>query len=213
VFKKYCGFLGWTLVLGASLYFVVNTISLYFVGKGFSEDMIPFKPSFLVHIIGGTIMISFGPLQFIPKIRRGYPKVHRFVGRVYVFSVFITGMFAIYIAVAKIIITERHITFGTGLIGLALSSLLTTLTAFWMIRNKYYEQHREWMIRSYVATLGFTTFRLFLGILNGVPFHVEGLEGANIMAWACWSVPLLITEVILQLNRAARQMDATRISH
>ena len=208
--KKYFKFLGWTLVLGVSMYFLFKNVPRYFFSEnGFSNDMLPFKPSFLIHFIGGTIMLLFAPIQFISKIRKTIPKIHRYLGRAYVISIIISAITAIYIAIHKMIMTEGVITFATGLIGLALASLVTTITAYAMIRNRNYEQHREWMIRSYVVTLGFATFRIFTDIFNGTLFHLDGLEMANIMAWACWSIPLLITEFFLQLNRTQRQIVRT----
>ena len=68
------------------------------------------------------------------------------------------------------------------------------------IRHHAYEQHREWMIRSYTVTFAFVTFRLadqWLGDLHLAPRDAI----FTIMAWACWAVPLLIAEPFLQLRR------------
>ena len=203
--KKVFRYIGWTIVLSISLYFVLENVLPYFIKEnGFSPDMIPFKPSFLIHLLLGTLMISIAPLQFISQIRKRHIKVHRILGLVYVLSVLISGIVALYIAVVKMIITEKLITFGVGLFGLGIASLITTLTAYWMIKKKKYEQHREWMVRSYVVTLGFATFRLFTDIFNGTLMHVNRHEMANIMSWACWSVPLLITEFFLQVNKTQK---------
>lgn len=171
---------------------------------GFSKGMLPFKGSYIIHFIGGTIMLAFAPIQFIPRIRKTRPKIHRYMGRVYVVSVIASAIAAIYIAIDKMIVTEKLVTFATGLIGLAIASLVTTMTAYAMVRNRNFEQHREWMIRSYVVTLGFATFRIFTDLVNGTLFHIDGLEMATIMSWACWSLPLLVTEFFLQLNRTSK---------
>ena len=208
--KKYFKYLGWTFVLGTSMYFLFKNVPRYFISEnGFSNDMLPFKPHFLIHFIGGTIMLLFAPIQFISKIRKTIPKIHRYLGRAYVISVIISAIAAIYIAIDKIILTAGLTIYGTGLFGLALASLTTTITAYAMIRNRKYEQHREWMIRSYVVTLGFATFRIFTDIFNGTLFHLDGLEMFNIMAWACWSIPLLITEFFLQSNKRHKHIVGT----
>jgi hypothetical protein len=53
------------------------------------------------------------------------------------------------------------------------------------------------MIRSYVVTFAFVTFRIFAGIAQaaGVGTLQEQLAAAS---WFCWAVPLLITEAVLQ---------------
>ena len=59
------------------------------------------------------------------------------------------------------------------------------------------EQHREWMIRSYVLTFGFVTFRIFTQVLQiaGVGTTLEQMTAAG---WFSWSVPLLLTECGIQ---------------
>ena len=53
------------------------------------------------------------------------------------------------------------------------------------------------MIRSYVVTTAFVTFRLWFSLLGWLGVGTRAERGA-IMAWSCWAVPLLITEAVLQ---------------
>jgi uncharacterized membrane protein YozB (DUF420 family) len=95
------------------------------------------------------------------------------------------------------IIVEKTMTFGTGFVGLAFAWLLTSGMAWWAVRNKNFVQHREWMIRSYVVTTAFVSFRLLSQILVD-DFHKDPYSTAGMMSWACWALPLLITEAFLQ---------------
>jgi hypothetical protein len=53
------------------------------------------------------------------------------------------------------------------------------------------------MIRSYVVTFAFVTFRALQGTLSAA--NVGTLpEQLAVASWFCWAVPLLITEAILQ---------------
>jgi Predicted membrane protein (DUF2306) len=64
------------------------------------------------------------------------------------------------------------------------------------------EQHKEWMIRSYVVTFSFVTYRLS-GMLMG-PFELGTFVEINIvLAWGSWALPLLATEAILQGRKLA----------
>ena len=99
--------------------------------------------------------------------------------------------------------------FGTGLMGLATAWLTTTFMAFLAIKRSLMEQHKEWMIRSYVVTFAFVNFRICAAFLEaaGIGTLAEQLAAAS---WFCWSIPLLITEVFLQgrkifSRRPARQ--------
>jgi hypothetical protein len=78
----------------------------------------------------------------------------------------------------------------------------TTGLAFLAIKRHLYEQHKEWMVRSYVVTFAFVTFRAFDSVLaaQGMPL----LERIGISAWFCWSVPLLLNEVVLQGRKILR---------
>jgi uncharacterized membrane protein YozB (DUF420 family) len=72
------------------------------------------------------------------------------------------------------------------------------------IRRRAIEQHREWMIRSYTVTFAFVTFRLVEKWL--LPWQLMSEDSMDtIMAWACWSAPLLIAEPLLQLRRIRRR--------
>jgi hypothetical protein len=68
------------------------------------------------------------------------------------------------------------------------------------VRRGAIEQHQEWMIRSYVVTFAFVTFRSLWSILQraGVGTTQEQL---GVASWFCWAVPLLILEVALQGRR------------
>ncbi|MFZ2754043.1 MAG: DUF2306 domain-containing protein, partial [Lysobacteraceae bacterium] len=49
----------------------------------------PWLPA--IHILAGTVFMLLGPLQFIPSIRRDWPKIHRVSGRVFIVCGLITA--------------------------------------------------------------------------------------------------------------------------
>ena len=64
------------------------------------------------------------------------------------------------------------------------------------------------MLRSYVVTFAFVTNRLGSDLLRnwlGVPAADNPDHIDEMMAWACWAVPLLLAEPLLQL-RSMRRM-------
>jgi hypothetical protein len=56
------------------------------------------------------------------------------------------------------------------------------------------------MVRSYVVTFAFVTYRLLYDV-PPMSRLVPDIEKSITDTWACWAVPLLATEVILQLRR------------
>ena len=201
--SKSLNWLAWTLLMFATLFFIFNNALHYFnlSSPVYAENGIrPFRTIFMIHITGGVVAILTGPWQFISANRAKYTRIHRLTGKIYLTSILISGLCALYLSVFHAILAQKAITFGLGLFFLAVAWLLTSSMAFWSIKKRNFEQHREWMIRSYVVTCGFTFFRVAFGVL-GMAIKIDPGESLNISAWICWSVPLLITEFLLQRKR------------
>lgn len=69
--------------------------------------------------------------------------------------------------------------------------------AYWAVRSKNFEQHREWMIRSFTVTCAFSAIRLANKILTD-QFHVDDQVANDFLAWAGWALPLIVVEAFLQ---------------
>jgi len=87
--------------------------------------------------------------------------------------------------------------FGSGLAGLVLAWVTTTGLAYVAVRRHLYDQHREWMIRSYVVTTAFVTFRLLVDVLEAADVGTP-LERISVASWFSWAIPLLVNEAVLQ---------------
>ena len=119
-------------------------------------------------------------------------KVHRKLGMLYMAGITVGSVGAVGLAFQ----TGGGLIFGSGLLALALAWITTTSFAYIAIRKGFVEQHREWIIRSYVVTFAFVTFRA--GQLGMIRWGVPLLTTIGVMAWACWAVPLLVTELVIQ---------------
>jgi uncharacterized membrane protein len=197
----------WGFVLLLAVLFIFNNAVPYFNPKSPNyepEKLQPFTLPVLIHIAGGIIAILTGAFQFIEAIRTKYVRWHRILGKIYLISILISALVSYYLSVFHAIIDRHYITFGIGLMGLATAWLFTSGMAFWAIKRRDFEQHREWMIRSYVVTCGFITFRLIFGILQQV-LGVDKIDSGNIAAWGSWSVSLLFTEIIIQYSKISQQ--------
>ena len=188
----------WLVILSALAYFISKNVVRYFVLTPESYGNYFWgKVSWLFpHVVCGVLAAVIGPLQFWPRVRRDYLPFHRLAGRIYVVAVLIGAISSVGMA-AKV--GPDSATYAFGLIGLALAWVTTTGMAFVAIRLKNIPQHKQWMIRSYVVTFAFVTFRLASDLLkagNVLPSH----ERSALMAWACWAIPLLFTEVVLQAS-------------
>ncbi len=150
----------------------------------------------LLHMTGGMLALLAGPWQFWTGFRSRYFQLHRWTGRVFLLGVGVGSIGAVRMAVS----TTFGWAFGVALLGLAFAWMTTTGMAWYAIVKGQVAVHKTWMVRAYVVTFAFVTFRL----LNDYPPLSRlqpGNDRANMIMWACWSIPLLVTEVVMQLRR------------
>jgi len=188
------------LAAAGAIFFVVAAALPYFLRIDESQfrQYWPMRGWLLLHITMGMVALLTGPVQLWLGLKDLYPRVHKNLGFVYMAAIVLSSAAAYYLAFH----TGGGIVFGSGLTALATVWLITTGLAFLAITRHLYDQHKEWMIRSYVVTFGFVTFRAFDGVLaaQGIPL----LEHIGISAWFAWSVPLFLNEVILQGRKILR---------
>jgi hypothetical protein len=148
------------------------------------------------HVAGGTLMLFLGLANLYIGTTRRFFRYHRLVGRLYL----IGGGFG---AISAIIITSSTAHKAAGgtaftnptisLLSLSAAWLLTAAMAFRAVRNRRYDSHREWMIRSYVLVWSF----VFCRLVSRVP-AVEALGDGDAFIWLAWVGPLVLGEVALQ---------------
>lgn len=150
----------------------------------------------LMHMSGGMLALLTGPWQFWTGFRMRYAHIHRWTGRLFLAGVGIGCIGAFRMA----IVTTFGWAFGFALIGLATAWLSTASMAFYAILKGQVQIHKEWMVRAYVVTFAFVTFRL-LNDYGPTSRLQPDNDRAITIGWASWVLPLLFTEVILQLRR------------
>ena len=114
------------------------------------------------HIFGGVLAALTGLVQLWLGLTGRTGILHRRLGRVYLAGVSVGSVAAFYFALT---IDPKYFAYAAGLFGLACAWVVTTSMALYAIRKRALEQHREWMIRSYVVTFAFVTFRLLEKLL------------------------------------------------
>ena len=200
-------YVGWAVVWSAILYFIYSNAIRYYNPDFpvYTDEFSAFAPYLVLHITAGMVALLIGPFQFYSFIRVRHPRVHRTIGKIYLSAVLISGVSAIYLAISDNILRKAEFTFGTGVLGLAIAWLITSGMALFAVKNRNFVQHQEWMIRSYVVTNGFVFFRIIFDSLLAIDQFPFKNEIAGVSAWACWSVPLLVTEWVLQAKKIKRQ--------
>jgi uncharacterized membrane protein len=161
-------------------------------------ELWPRRGGLIPHMAGGLVAISCGLIQLWLGITHRTGSLHRILGRVYLGGVMVASAGAYYLALT---IESRYFAYASGLFMLATAWLLTTGMAYAAIRRRAIERHREWMIRSYTVAFAFVVFRLVDQLL--IHWHVAPDDQIDaMMAWASWSVPLLLVEPLLQYRKS-----------
>ena len=174
----------------------------------FSDYYWPRRVGLVLHLIGGLVAIFAGLLQIWLGLTNRVARLHRVLGKVYVSAVLMGSLGGFYLAST----IPGHLAYRAGLLGLDVAWLITTATALYAIRGRQIEQHREWMLRSYTVTFAFVTFRLVSLMLHRWIDVPDDRVADNIdtsMAWACWAVPLLLAEPLIQLRSMRRLIRRT----
>jgi hypothetical protein len=154
-----------------------------------------------IHILGGTLALFIGPAQLWLGETRQRLSLHRLLGCAYLIGVALLSLGAFYLSLT----TSLGFTYASGLFSMALASAIATSMAYLAIRRRDFVRHREWMIRSYVVIFSFVIFRAEVAVLQplgiGGPAPAGDLVRISFAAWSSWAIPLLLTQVLLELPK------------
>jgi uncharacterized membrane protein len=189
--------------LAAALLWFVTQKYHYFTDyslTSFSDYYWPRRMGLIAHLTGGTLAISVGLVQIWLGLTNRVNALHRVLGKLYAVGVLIGSLGGFYLALT----IPGHLPYSAGLFMLCVAWVLTTSMALYAIRTRRIDQHREWMLRSYTVTFAFVTYRfasiwLERWIHVAQDPHVDDID--TLLAWACWAIPLLFAEVLIQLRR------------
>lgn len=188
------------------LWFLGQKIHYYadFSVDSYTNYFWPRRGGLIPHIFGGLVAISAGLVQIWLGLTNRTGRLHHALGKVYGTGVLVGSLGGFYVALT---IPAGYMVYQAGLFMLCTAWVITTSMALWSIRHRRIQQHRDWMVRSYIVTFAFVTYRICSQLLHGW-LHMPGAEVADeidkLMSWACWAVPLLIAEPFIQLRAVSR---------
>lgn len=152
------------------------------------------------HVSAGILLVLLLPLQFSSRVRRRWPKIHRWMGR----GLIVIGLF--------VSITAWSMTFGAigGWIESAATVTFNTLfllflgIGFFHIRNRNILRHREWMIRAFAVLLGVATTRPVMGVFFATS-RLTKLSPHDFFGYAFWigfTLNLVAAELWIRSSRS-----------
>lgn len=155
------------------------------------------RTAFYVHVFLSIFALLAGFTQFSKQLLKTRKKIHRTVGYVYVVDV-------IFLAGPSGLVMSFYAN-GTNwakasFVLLSLFWIASTFIALVKSKQKNFIAHKKWMIRSYALTLSAISLRLLAMILPKF-MHLDAFDEYTLIAWASWTINLLIAELIIYLGR------------
>lgn len=138
-------------------------------------------PWLFIHVAGAATALVMGSFQFLPALRRGSRRPHRWIGRLYVMGCLIGGAAGLILAFGSSAGPIASAGFGS----LAVIWTVATLLGWRAVLQGRFAEHRRWMIRSWALTLAAVTLRLYLPLIMvlDLPF-LPWYRAISFLAWA-----------------------------
>ena len=192
-----------SMAVMASSYFIYEKNS--FLDAKELSSYLWYRTIFKTHIVSGVVAIVTGAFQFIKSPIKQRISLHKYIGKVYVASIFISSFCGLVAA-----------QFATGglvsRIGFSVLSILWfyfTYLAYKQARAGNIPAHKIWMYRSYALTFSSLTLRLFLLLVlfSPAPFLIV----YQFASWACWITNLVVCEWILHLKKQGARSEFSTV--
>lgn len=152
------------------------------------------RPWLAVHAGGAATALLVGGFQLLPALRRRRA-LHRWLGRVYAVGCIVGGLSGLRLAFG----TSAGAFAGLGFGLLAVLWLYATGQAWRLARARRFDEHREWMIRSFAMTFAAMTLRLYLPVAPILGY--DFMDGYRLTAWISWIPNLMVAELYLRRGR------------
>jgi hypothetical protein len=157
-----------------------------------------------VHLAMGAVILLLGPVQLIGTVRSRWPAVHRWIGRLYVFTSALAGLGGLVFIATKGTIGGAAMNTGFGLYGTLM--VLAAVETYRHARARRFEAHRAWAIRLFALAIGSWLYRMDYGFWLLAMHrlgHLENFRGPFdvIMSFFFYLPNLAVAEIFLRARR------------
>lgn len=147
---------------------------------------------FYLHITFGGIALLIGWIQFIKKIRIKYLNLHRWIGKIYIISILLSGIPGFYIAFHASAGLSPKLGFSIG----SIIWITLAILGYTSIRKGNVIAHKKYMMYNYAGTFGAVTLRLWLPLLINI--FGEFALAYQVVAWLSWIPNLFLVYLFLE---------------
>ncbi|MEN4759653.1 MULTISPECIES: DUF2306 domain-containing protein [unclassified Chryseobacterium] len=147
---------------------------------------------FYTHVYTSIFVLLSGFLAILRKDFR-LKNFHKNIGKIYIFLILLlaapSGIYMGIFANGGIFAKISFVTLG-------FLWWFSTFKAYQLARQKNFEEHKQWMWRSFALTLSAVTLRMWKVIIVYL-FHPNPMDVYQIIAWLGWIPNLLLIECLI----------------
>lgn len=183
----------WLMVLITAQYVPIDFKAAFLNVKDDVIDLKHYQWAFFLHVYTSIFVLVLGVFQFLPKLRKSIPVVHRLVGKVYIVLI-------LFVAGPSGLIMGYYANGGwvaqSSFLLLSILWVYFTYLGFNAAKNKNWSKHQKWMIFSYALTLSAISLRLFKWLIANT-LELPPMDMYRIVAWLSWTVNMLVAYLII----------------
>ena len=151
------------------------------------------------HVLPAALLSVCGVLQLLPVLRRRWPMLHRWNGRVFLTMGLLGALSGLYLTWVR----GSRLS-DLGAIGITVNGLLIPLAvvlAWRAARAREFVQHQRWAVHAFLLINGVWTFRLYLMgwylVNQGQKGNTNTLDGPMDLFFsvACYALPMAVAEL------------------
>jgi hypothetical protein len=187
-------------------YFPPNFTSDFLRGR---ENQFPgvYEWAFYTHILSGPVTLILGLILIAERSRAGYPRWHRYLGRLQVACVLLlvtpSGLYMARFAAAGPV-------GSAALATLAIATATCASLGAWSAVRRRFADHRRWMWRCYLLLCSAIVLRLIGGLATVTGMTAPWVD--PLATWMCWLVPLSAFELREWARRTPERRSPERIN-
>jgi uncharacterized membrane protein len=165
----------------------------------------------VLHIAGAAAFIVLGAFQFMPSIRRQWPRWHRRVGRLVVGSGLVAALSALWMAQFYALPAHDGVLLYGFRVFFGSLMAVSLVLGFVAIRRRQISRHRAWMMRGYALGVGAGTQVLTL-LVGEIILGPPGAVARGWLMGAAWVINLALAEWVIRRvpSRPARPATLSR---
>ena len=195
--------LGFTCVMFTKILpYMTFERAINFLGTKSDEvlDKQYFILAFYIHITTSIFALGGGIFQFSVLLIKNHPLIHRWIGKIYVFSI-------LFLAAPTGLVIAVYANGGLGCkVGFVLQCFVWWILTYWAyeaILKKKYLLHTNMMLRSFALTLAAMSLRTESYLMYYF-FQTKPIETYQTVTWLSWVGNLLFVECLIYYGLSKR---------